>query len=120
MAGYDDLLAAVNAGDAEKVNTLLNEDRAIASRPAGGQSVILAAIYRGRQDLVAMLRPHVEVDIFEAAALGDTARVKELVKLDRELVRAYSSDGWTALHLAAFMGHQQTAQTLLEIGAELS
>jgi ankyrin repeat protein len=60
------------------------------------------------------------MDVFEAAALGETSRVKELVKKDRESVRRHSSDGWTALHLAAFMGHRQTAEALLEMGAELS
>jgi len=120
MASYDDLLIAVNAGDAEKVKTLLKDNPAIAARPVGGASVFLAAIYRGRNDLVAMLRPHFELDVFEAAAIGETPRVKELVKKDRESVRGHSSDGWTALHLAAFMGHRQTAEALLELGADLS
>jgi len=120
MADYGELLAAVNAGDAEKVKTLLKDNPPITSRPVAGQSVLLAAIYRGRQDLVALLRPHFELDVFEAAALGETARVKELVKKDRESVRSYSSDGWTALHLAAFMGHRQAAEALLEMGADLS
>jgi len=120
MATYDDLLAAVNGGDAGKVKTLLEETPSIASRAAGAQSAILAAIYRGRADLVAMLRPHLELDIFEAAALGETARVKDLLKTDRKSAHEYSADGWTALHLAAFMGNRQTAEALLELGSSLS
>jgi ankyrin repeat protein len=46
--------------------------------------------------------------------------VKELVKKNPELLRQHSSDGWTALHLAAFMGHRQTVEALLELGADVS
>ena len=118
MPSYDDLLAAVNAADAAKVKSLLEENPGIASRPPNAPSVLLAAVYRGRQDLVALLQPHLELDVFEAAALGETARVKELVS-DGELLRRHSSDGWTALHLAAFMGHRDTAEVLLAAGADV-
>ena len=120
MAGYDDLLAAVNAGDAARTKALLDENPAIVSRPVGAPSVLLAAVYRGKQDLVAMLRAHLDLDVFEAAALGETARVKELIAANQELLKRYSSDGWTALHLAAFMGHRETAEALLQAGADLS
>jgi ankyrin repeat protein len=120
MATYDDLLAAVNAGDEQKAKAILEENPSIAARPSNGQSVFLAAIYRGRQDLIALLCPHIKLDIFEAAALGETATVKELARQNKESVRAYSSDGWTALHLATFLGHRQTAETLLELGSDLS
>lgn len=61
-----------------------------------------------------------QLDLFQAATSGDTARVQELLKANRELVKSHSADGWTALHLAAFMGHQKTAEALLELGADLS
>ena len=120
MASYDDLLQAVNAGDAQKTKTLLEENPNIAARPAGAPSVVLAAVYRGKQDLLALLRAHLELDAFEAAALGETERVKELIGNNAELLRQHSSDGWTVLHLAAFMGHRQTAEMLLEAGADLA
>src|SRR5947208_3398661 len=62
----------------------------------------------------------VQMDVFEAAALGDTGRVRELVKKSPDLLRQHSTDGWTALHLAAFMGHRQTAEALLDLGADLA
>jgi len=119
MPSYDDLLAAVNAGDAAKSKSLLAENPGIALRPPNAPSVVLAAVYRGKQDLVALLQPHLELDVFEAAALGETARVKELVSSDGELLRRQSSDGWTALHLATFMGHRETAEVLLAAGADV-
>jgi ankyrin repeat protein len=120
MASYDDLLAAVNAGDGTRLKALLEENPTIATRPVGAPSAVLAAIYRGKQELVAMLQPHLELDVFEASALGETARVRELISGDQELLRQYSTDGWTALHLAAFMGHRETAEVLLEAGADLA
>ena len=119
MASYDDLLAAVNAADAAKVKSLLEENPGIALRPPNAPSVVLAAVYRGKHDLVALLQPHLELDVFEAAALGETARVKELVSNDKELLRRHSIDGWTALHLAAFMAHRETAEALLAAGADV-
>ncbi|HEV8606824.1 MAG TPA: ankyrin repeat domain-containing protein [Tepidisphaeraceae bacterium] len=120
MATYDDLLAAVNGGDAEKAKALLAANPRIAIRPATGQSVLLAAMYRGRQDLVALLLPHIQPDIFEAAALGDVQRVKQLAQQDRNMLRGYTLDGWTALHLAGFMGQGEAAAALLELGASLT
>jgi ankyrin repeat protein len=120
MAIYEDLLAAVNAGDAQKTKALLQENSAIPAPAPSAESVLLAAIYRGRQDLVELIRPHIQPNIFEAAALGETARVKELAKQNKDAVRGHSADGWTALHLAAFMGHRETAEALLELGSDLS
>src|ERR1051325_10559444 len=107
MPSYDDLLAAVNAADAAMVKTLLAENPGIATRPPNAPSVVLAAVYRGKLDLVALLQPHLELDVFESAALGETARVKELIAGNAELLKKYSVDGWTALHLAAFMAHRE-------------
>ncbi len=120
MATYDDLLAAVNGGDAEKTKALLAANPRIAIRPATGQSVLLAAMYRGRQDLVTLLSPHIQPDIFEAAALGDVGRVRLLAQKDRSSLRGYTMDGWTALHLAGFMGQRESAAALLELGASLT
>jgi ankyrin repeat protein len=120
MANYDDLMRAVSEGDPEKVKKLLEVNRAIAKRPPVAGSVVLAAIYRGRMDLVEMLRPHIELDVFDAAALGETGRVKELVDRQADLVRGLTIDGWTPLHLAAFMGHRETAEALLEMGADVT
>jgi uncharacterized protein len=56
--------------------------------------------------------------IFAAAMLGDTARLDELLTANRSLVTAVSSDGWTALHLAAFFGKAEAARLLLNKGAQ--
>src|SRR3954471_10525726 len=59
-------------------------------------------------------------DLLAAVNAGDAGKLKDLLKQNPNLAQEYSADGWTALHLAAFMGHRETAQVLLEMGAQLS
>ena len=82
----------------------------------GGESLILNAIYFGRTELAARLAGLRAPDLCEAAALGDTQRVASL--LDRgDPVDVRSSDGWTPLHLAAYMGRAEAARALVARGA---
>src|SRR5262249_57621710 len=61
-------------------------------------SAILAAMYEGNTDaLAALLAARPELDIFEAAAVGDAARIRHLVRVRPALVEPLSGDGWTAL-----------------------
>ena len=53
----------------------------------------------------------IEPNIFEAAATGRIQRVRELLKKDPTLAKAYSPDGWTALHLN--WGHLDIVELLL-------
>jgi len=56
-------------------------------------------------------------EIATAASSGDVARLRELLASDGSLARAFDDEGWTALHLAAFHGHRDAAEALLESGA---
>ena len=81
---------------------------------------LLDALYRGDRDRVqALLADDPELNVFEAAALGKTGRVRELVESDPSLVNAYGEDGFHPLGLASFFGHVETARLLLESGAEV-
>jgi ankyrin repeat protein len=55
--------------------------------------------------------------IFAAAIQGRTQEIEEMIVANRSLASVLSSDGWTPLHLAAFFGHRETAQALLNKGA---
>jgi ankyrin repeat protein len=82
-------------------------------------SPILSALYEGRTaDANALAADRATLDVFEAAALGRTDRVRELLDSDPTLAGAWSPDGFQALHLAAFFGHADTADLLLERGAD--
>jgi ankyrin repeat protein len=55
-----------------------------------------------------------ELDIFEAATLGDLPRLRALLANDSELAKAFSNDGFTALHLAAFFGQPGAVEMILQ------
>jgi ankyrin repeat protein len=66
-------------------------------------------------DILALLRPHVMLDVCEAAAAGDVERLRILLAGDAAQVHARSGDGWTPLHLAAFFGRREAVDLLLAV-----
>ena len=120
MDGKQAVIAAIQAGDAEQLKTLLAGDRSLAgARDAGGVSALMHALYRQRKDMVDALRgAGVEYDIFEAASQGRSDLVAEMVERDPRLAFARSGDGFTALHFAAFFGQESVARVLLEHHAD--
>jgi ankyrin repeat protein len=81
-------------------------------------SELLQALYRGDRDRAAeLLAAGPELDVFEAAAVGKTERLQELLDGDPDLSAAWAEDGFTPLHLAAFFRHPDAAGLLVERGA---
>jgi ankyrin repeat protein len=116
-----DVFEAMEAGDVTSLRALLSEDPSAASaRDGDGISAVLYAQYRGWDEMVAaLLSAGPVLDLFDAAALGHTERVKELLHADPEVVSAWSPDGFSPLHLAVFFGHPQTARLLIQRGADI-
>jgi ankyrin repeat protein len=81
-------------------------------------SEIMQALYRGDDDEARRLAEAAELDVFEAAALGNVARLAELLAADPTLAKTRSDDDFTALHYAAFFDGAETARLLLEHGAD--
>jgi ankyrin repeat protein len=119
MADARDMMAAVAAGDTAAVERLLAADPTLASaRGDDGVSAVLLARYRfDRPTLDAILAADPDIDLFEAAALGRFDRLDAALLADPDLVRAFSPDGFTALHLAAFFGKPEAVRRLLSAGA---
>lgn len=115
------LLDAIGRGDFEEATALLTRDPAAASGTGPhGESPVLAAVYRGQTALATQIAAHRDLDITEAAALGDAKAVGDLLRRNRAVVRSRSQDGWTALHSAAFFGHAAVAAQLIDAGASLA
>ena len=119
MSTAAELIDAVTAGDAELVTTILAADPTlVATRDEDGVSVLMLARYRfDRAVTDALLAADPEFDVFEAAALGYVDRLRERLLDDPGAASAFSPDGFTALHLAAFFGKPEVAKMLLEHGA---
>jgi len=115
-----EIFEAIRSGDVGRVSALVAEQPALAREcDQNGVSAIMQARYQGRADIVQLLRPVIgNLDIFEAATLGDTARLKQLLAGDPSLVQSYSSDGFTPLHLASFFSQPDAAAELLRHGAD--
>ena len=56
-------------------------------------------------------------EMIKAAKNGDATRVAALLDLDAALISARDSDGSTPLHCAAWKGHVNVVEVLLERGA---
>jgi uncharacterized protein len=81
-------------------------------------SPLLRAQYAMNEDLVAaLLAAGPELDVHEAAAVGDVERLRDLFDRRPELVDAVASDGFQPLHLAAFFRRPDAVRLLLERGA---
>lgn len=113
---------AIRAGDVAAVRALLDQDSTLLSaKNAQSQSPVLFSIYNRQKEICdffvsrgAMLELH------EAAAAGDLARVRELVEKDAALARSYSPDGFPVVALAAFLGNLEIAKYLHTKGADIN
>jgi uncharacterized protein len=115
-----DIFSAISGNEIGKVKELIAQHRDVAhTRNQAGISALMQARYENKIEIVELLRKAAgELDVFEAAALGDVARLRALLTSDPHQVQAQSCDGFTPLHLACFFSQPEAAELLLQQGAE--
>lgn len=113
---------SVKKGDLAAIRGMLQTNpELISARTEGGVSAVLLALYYGQAEAAAYLADcKGELDVFEAAALGNLARIGEILAQQPELVNAYAPDGFQPLGLACFFRQLQAARILLAHGAQVN
>src|SRR5258708_24845538 len=113
---------AVQSGNASKVAALLDADASLANaKNEKGRSAGLLAVYNGRKESRDLLLARgVALELHEAAAAGQLARVKQIVDQDAALANNVSPDGFPVFALAAVFGHRDVAEYLFANGADVN
>jgi uncharacterized protein len=120
MSSRDEFITALKAGHVERLNALLEaEPELLSARSDSGLSPVLLALYHGQPQAGRVVIEHgATLNLYEAAAAGEQARVEALLEADPGGINAHAPDGFTALGLAAFFGHPALVEWLLGNGAD--
>jgi uncharacterized protein len=101
----------IDAGDAAAIRELLaREPRAAAAHDEQGLTALMRAAYRGGDVYDAVREAHPPLEPFDRVMVGDA---EGLPAPD-----AWTPDGFTPLHIAAFAHNAEAARRLLESGAD--
>ena len=121
MADVKSFQEQVKRGDLDGIRAALVEDPALLDtlNESGQSAFLLAKYYRQEETAQYLLGLNPKLDIFGACVAGHIPDVLSAIERDPVLIGAYSSDGWTPLHLAAFFGHLDLATVLLDRGARM-
>jgi ankyrin repeat protein len=118
MTDANRLFALADADDATGLIEALGVTEGYRVRNENGETILLFSLYRGRLKCVETLKARTWLTLHEAAAVGDVRRVEEWVRVAPWTIQTLSADGWPALHLAAFLGHNEVILKLLDLGAD--
>ncbi|MGZ8763754.1 MAG: ankyrin repeat domain-containing protein [Acidimicrobiia bacterium] len=83
-------------------------------------SAVREALYRGdRAGAEALIVRGVPLNVFDEAASGRVEPLRAMLVEDPSLAAAWSADGFTALHFAAYLGGAEVVEVLLAAGADV-
>jgi ankyrin repeat protein len=122
MSAHKMLFEAIRSGDLAGVKSLVGADASLASaRNDSSASALLTSVYMGHSEIRDFLiASGVVLELPEAAAVGNLARVWELVEKNHALANSFSPDGFPVVALAAFLGHLEVVQYLVAHGADIN
>jgi ankyrin repeat protein len=113
------LFALADADDVEGLRAALGSNlESFNVHSESGETLYLHCVFRGKAKCTAALEKRGRLSLHEAALAGDAARVDALAQAAPWSVDTLSADGWTALHLAAFLGRDAALEGLLAHGAD--
>lgn len=118
----DTLEEHIQSGNIQEITTLLTSYPALAKADTSyNVSPLMLARYYNKPNVVSLLLNYVgDLNLFEAAAVGQFDVVAHLVYTHPELINEYSSDGFTPLGLACYFGQAEIARFLVLKGADVN
>jgi ankyrin repeat protein len=122
MSDATPLFEAIRNGDVGAVQSLVAADPSLASaKNASGVSAVLFSVYTGRREIRdVLLAQGATLELHDAAAVGDLARLEPLVAANPALAKSHSPDGFPVVALASVFGHLETARCLAAHGADIN
>jgi uncharacterized protein len=122
MSDLNSLHNQIRQGDLAGARAALANDPSLldAKNESGQNAFLLAKYYRQPEIAEYLLSLDPKLDLFSACAAGRLRSVTDEIDRDGSLLKAHSGDGWTPLHLAAFFGHADLANALLDRGADVN
>jgi len=114
-------LNLIRKGETAEIAAAVEERPDLARcRDAQGVSALMWSVYTHQPVIRDYLRVHAgDLDISEAACLGDCECMRKLIAADAMRAREVSGDGWSPLHLAAAFSSPEAVALLLEHGAHI-
>lgn len=120
MNAEDFMLAAAYGDEAEAREALVVDSSLARVRNEAGVSVVAATVYAGRLPFAREIaNTRDDLDLFEAACIGETERVLAILDENPDMIDDAAPDGFAAVGFAAFFGHSELLEALIERGAAL-
>lgn len=115
----EEIIEIIKTGKNDHLEQMLIDNPSLADiKTEQGISLLQFAAYCKNTFAIDILKKYKQnVDIFEAASIGDIETVNQILNTTPELLNSYSSDGFTALGLGSFFGHLSLVKQLLDKGA---
>ena len=118
----EELFRAIKEGKVQEVRLMLERNGTLANaRNSQGMSAVTVATYYRQSEIGnVLIAKGAKLDLFEASMTGKIDIVRDLISRKQIGADAYSSDGFSALHLAAFFGNPEVAEYLVSNGADVN
>lgn len=115
----EEIIELIKTGKNELLKQKIIDNPTIAGlKTEQGISLLQFAAYCRNEPAINILKKHKkELDIFEAACIGENDKVLVLLDKNPELLNAFSIDGFTILGLSCFFGHLSLASLLMKKAA---
>lgn len=113
-------VSALKKGDNHQCYLLNERHPFLANEEVDGVSLILICLYYNQFELASILAKNKEyIDLFEAAALGISSKIKSLIEKGKD-PNSLNESGYTPLGLACHFGQYEAVKWLLTLGANVN